>query len=496
MRHAQLFLPVTSLLLVFSTPSWGEPASPPPGGDAAESDSANHLLQALTKNSGRTEPRRSESSPFPLLREVGGTSGEGEDFGEGTMAADPSANPYISEIDHSEQTVPDFLEYTDWSVYGADDAVGLINRSLDIILTLGGGYDSNPRLETTGEGEWVTWADLRFVLDPDLFSSRQRGVYYGFDIGSSVFEYDSNRARAGRDQGEVDVNAYTGIRGAKTDIRFDVDWQLNNGNIIDYTELDRETRRADSNDLDLNLTATRTFDHSYLTGSVLWLNRNFNSDTGLNDTEGLVGDIGWLYRPGFAPKTELGGGFQVGRYDTDRNVRQEFYSPSFRFVHRISPKTSFNGQVGYTLIDYDGPTAIEDNGLVSYGAGVTWAPTARTKFGLNGYREFSPSFTAANENYVTDGVNFTVGHLLPRNFTFRGSIALESADYFATTRLGITDRQDDYWRLGGSLSHPLQVARWLDGQVSAFYYYNSNDSSFESANFDQMFTGMKFNFSY
>lgn len=433
-------------------------------------------------------------SALQLLAAVGDGAAVAPSEEAAASGADSALTSGPVAIDHSQHTVSTFLD--SGTVASADQILMLANRAFDVIVTLGGGFDSNPRLENGADGEWVTWADMRFLLNPNAFGSDSRGLYYGFDVGSSVFSYGSDSARAGRDQGELDVSAFTGVRGAKTDVRFDLGYQMNNGNLIDFSDLDREARRSDSDDLSLRLSAMRRFDHSELSGALDWQERNFNSDSGLNDVTSTIGDVGWLFSPAAAPKTDVGAGLRVGSYDSDRNFQQEFFEPSLRFIHRFSPKTLMTGRVGYTFIGYDGMGAISDNGFASFGMGLRWVPTAKTSFDVNGYRDFTPALVYANQNYFRNGVSFAMNQLLPYNWSFRTSVSLESADYFSTALIGNADRQDDYWRVGGDLSHPLSLPAWLNGQISAFIYYNSNDSSVGVANFDQLFTGMKVGLSY
>lgn len=470
MKHTRPIQLAAAAALVVSATAWGQNSSAPSGGDSA----------------------------LRLLAAVGDGSVSKAADASGSVAADSAIMSQPVEIKHSQQTVSHFADAGTTNTASADQILKLATRAFDVILTLGVGYDSNPRLQTDADGEAVYWADLRFLLNPDSFGFDGRGVYYGFDIGSSIFSFsNSDRSLAGgRDNGELDAKVYTGIRGAKSDVRLDAGYRMNNGNLLDFSNLDRETRRADSDDFNMRLSASRKLDHSQLTGGLMWAQQNFNSDSALNDQSSFMGDGGWLFSPGFAPKTQVGAGFRMGRYDTDRNFEQTFYEPSFRFIHELSPKTSVTGRLGYTFIDYDGGEAISDNGLASYGAGLRWSPTSRTSIDLNAYRDYTPALAYVNQNYYRDGVGVTLSQLLPANWTMRGTMAYESADYFSTTAGASANRKDDYWRLGADLSHPLGISDWVRGQISAFCYYNSNDSSVNLANFDEMFTGMKVGLSY
>lgn len=407
-----------------------------------------------------------------------------------------SASPV--EIDHSQQTVSDFLESPS-SSGSADQILMLANRAFDVILTFGGAYDSNPRWSANDEdGEFVTWAELQFLLDSNGLGRKGRGWYWGADVGSSIFSY-SNSDRSptgGRDQGELDTSAFLGLRGAKTDVRFDVDYRLNNGSMIDFLDLDREAGRAQGNDIAFKLGASRRFDHSQLTGYAQWAESNYNSDSFLNDISHFAGDVGWLFSPGFAPRTDVGAGFHVGSYSTERNFDQESYEPSFRFNYRMSPKTTLWGRVGYTFIDYEGLGAVGDHGFTSFGSGIKWAPTAKTWFEVTASRDVRPALVYSNQDYYWNHYQFTVGHLLPANWSLRSYVSYDSGEYFSTVSNGVANRQDDYWRLGGDISHPLNIFDRFSGQISAFYYFNANESTVSVADFEQVFTGMKVGLSY
>jgi hypothetical protein len=96
----------------------------------------------------------SGGSTGPLLAAVGEGSGGNKADSAMTAAADQSISATPVEISHSQQRVTNFLDQDQPAgTAGADQILLLANRMFDIILTLGGGYDSNPRLENKQDGE-------------------------------------------------------------------------------------------------------------------------------------------------------------------------------------------------------------------------------------------------------------------------------------------------------------------------------------------------------
>ena len=479
MKHTRS-IHLAALAAAFVTASaWGE-NSPAQSG----SDSALRLLAAVGDGSEKKESLEKKQTDA-----------------SSTAAADSAITSRPVQIERAQQASADRRDVVAPGTTGSvDQILKLATRAVNIIFTVGEAYDSNPRWQPSGleKGEFVTWADLHFLLNPDVFNSGGHGLYYGLDVDSNLFSY-SNSDRSptgGRDQGEVDAKGFVGVRGAKTDVKFDGNYRLNNGSMFDFLNQDREAGRAQSNDVDLRLSGVRRFDHSQLNGYVLWGERNFSSDSGLNDFSQTAADVGWLYSPGYAPKTDVGAGFHVGSYDTQRNFQQSFYEPSFRFNYRLSPKTSLWGRVGYTFIDYGSEASAAEEGFASYAAGVRWAPSSKTWFDLSGSRDFRPALAYSNQDYFSNDIQFTYSQLLPAEWSLRSYISYDSAEYFSTIAAAMANREDEYWRMGADLSHPLSLFQRLNGQFSLFYYYNTNDSSLRQATFEQSFTGVKVGVTY
>lgn len=378
----------------------------------------------------------------------------------------------------------------------AEEALQFVNAGLDISLETGAAYDSNALLTPRDEiSSWLYLLNVGIEFNPFL-RENARGPYAGFDVNGSFFAYESAAAEAGRDSVEGNLDIFAGLRGAKTDLRVDGSYDLNNGNSIDYSGLDRETRRADSNEWDVALSAMRKFAHSRMNGSVSFDQADFAGDTGLNDTKGTQVDLSWLFEPGFAPKMSIGLGLRGGWYETDRNFNQQFVEPSVRAEYALGAKTTVRSRFGYEFITFDGPGAIDETGSFSSAVGLEWRPLSRTTASLEAYRDFSPSLVTANENYTATGFSLALGQQLPWRFTLAGTAAYEHADYYATLEGAASGREDNYWRYGLTLSRPFRLVDRLDGQASAFYYFNTNDSTLSLVEFDQHFTGLKVGFTY
>jgi len=356
-------------------------------------------------------------------------------------------------------------------------------------------YDSNTFLTPTDEVDsWVHW--LSIGVTTLLGNQDDQGFYAGASTGASFYLYEDARAEGGRDNAETAINVFGGIVGAKTTLRASTTFMVNNGNTTEFTEFDRERRRAESNDWGFVLSGSRDLPHGRLDGSFTYDQVDFDSDTLLNDRESISGDIAWFFQPSFTPKTDMGIGLRVGTYNSDRNFDQTFYEPSLRFVHQLSPKTDFNASFGYQTTSYEGAGAIEDTGNFSTTAGMNWRATESTSVGLSLYREFQPSFVTVQEDFFVTGTRLSISQRLPYGFSGSASLNYEDADYYSTLEGGSAGREDEYWRLGFNVSHGFNPVKFLDGQVSAFYHYNTNDSSLSFVEYEQHFTGIKFTFSY
>lgn len=363
-------------------------------------------------------------------------------------------------------------------------------RSLNVDLFAGATYlyDSNTTQLEGGPDAHVGVFDFGF----NILSGNQgtRGGYYGFDYTGQAFLYENAAQQFGRDTLEHSLGAFFGVNGGKTRVRAAVDYARNNGNSIDFDNVNRETRRAPSNDFDFDGSVTRVLPHGSLEAGVNYALRDFDAGSGLNDQNSIFGDLAWYFNPGSAPKTSIGLGFRVGEDDYDNNFNQTYYTPSIRGRYRMSGKTSFNASLGYEIRDVSGPGAVDTEGTV-FSGGMTYAPSPKTSYDLSFYRNNRPSYVTTGQDVNSTGAALRMTQRLPANFTLRSSVGYENADY-TNTVAGVTPlREDNFWRFQTSIGHPLRIADGLRGDVSVFYHYNENDSTLVFTEFDQHIVGFR-----
>ncbi|MDF1824418.1 MAG: outer membrane beta-barrel protein [Verrucomicrobiales bacterium] len=363
-------------------------------------------------------------------------------------------------------------------------------KSLNVDLFAGATYlyDSNTTQQPNGESAHVGIVDFGFNILSG--NPNTRGGFYGFDYVGQAFFYENSAQQFGRDTLEHSLGAFVGVNGGKTRIRADVDYLRNNGNSIDFDNVNRETRRAPSHDFDFDVDVRRMLDHGSLEAGAGYVLRDFDSGSGLNDQDSVYGDLAWYFQPGFAPKTSLGFGFRGGEDDFSNNFSQTFYTPSVRARYRLSGKTSFNGSVGYEFRDVDGPGATDTEGTV-FNGGMSFTPSPKTGFDLTFYRNNRPSYVTTGQDVNSTGTALRMTQRLPAQFTLRSSVGYENADYTNVVAGPASLREDNFWRFQTSLSHPLRIARGLNGDVSVFYHYNENDSTLVFTEFDQHIVGFR-----
>ncbi|MBU6302105.1 MAG: hypothetical protein KGS60_11160 [Verrucomicrobia bacterium] len=367
---------------------------------------------------------------------------------------------------------------------------------LDVWVNGSMGYSSNTLLKSDNEvGGWVSWASVGLSLD--VGDESALGLYYGVDLLGSVFQYDTRRASGGRNNTEPMLNAYVGMRGAKTNVRVSSMFRANQGNVVDYSDTQREQRRAQSRDYNITLSGQRQLAHGYLTGSYTIDNRDFAQGTGLNDSEGLLTDVAWFYRPGFAPKTDFGLGLRAGQFNTANNFDQTYVQPSIRTNYTFSRKTQVFSRIGYDLRNFDGVGSIGSTGSFVYELGSKWSPSPKTALQMSVYKDFSPSVVSGFENFNRAGLRSSFTYGLPWwELRLRLEGNYEHADYFSTVQNLVSTRADDYWLFGSSLSKTVPVTRFLDGDITTFYYYTTNDSTNQVNQFQDHFTGVRFGVTY
>lgn len=355
-------------------------------------------------------------------------------------------------------------------------------------------YDSNT--SQTPVAQEASIFVFAFGANATMGSPSRRGVYYGADYLGQVFGYDDVTAAFGRDSLEHSVGAFVGVNGGLTRVRVDGNYRRNNGNSLQFDQVNNETRRAQSDDYDFALDVVRDLPHGSLEFGVGFSARDFDDDVNLNDGESTFADIAWFYEPSFAPKTQLGFGLRAGSDNYLGNADQEYVTPSFRWRYALSGKTSLYSSLGYENRSVAGPTGIDSENFV-YSGGATWAPTSKSRFDFGYYQNITPSYVSLGEDVERTGVTARMSNQLPGRFVLGTQVGFESADYFNSQTTGAgTGREDDFTRIGVDLSHPLVIADRLNGQWAIFYNYNTNNSNVLPAEFDQSITGFRVGLSY
>lgn len=356
-------------------------------------------------------------------------------------------------------------------------------------------HDSNTTLTPVAVSASVVSYDFGFDILKGNTGSE--GVYYGVNYIGSAYSYDSGSS-FGRDSLEHKVGAQFGVNGAKTRFRFNTDYYRNSGNSTEFAEFDqlnRETRRAQSDDYNFAFALSRDLAHSTLEFGAGVNQRDFDPASGANDESSQYGDIAWFYRPGFAPKTDLGLGFRFGQDDFAANPDQEYYTPSVRYRYAATSRTSFHSSLGYEFRDSSNAGAIDNTGIV-YDGGVSWIPSAKTSFDLSFYKNNRPSYSTGGEDVDSTGVVLKMNNDLPGQFVLSNSLGYENAEYSPNTVGVVSTRDDDYFRYRVSLGHPLRLTNDISGSVSVFYTYSDNDSTLAAAGFEQHVTGIRFGVNY
>lgn len=411
----------------------------------------------------------------------------------------------------SKQTIPDsgksvtFLEdkvpfYEDKVPYYDDKYVteGTVlpvsKYKVDVFFGASYVYDSNTTQLPNGEGTSLAVADFGF--DFSKGSESGLGGFYGFNYSGTALFYEDSVSQAGRDNLNHRFGGNIGVNGSKTKVRFSTNYYHNSGNSLDFADFEREVRAAESDEYGFDLSVVRHLPHGSIETGAGYSLRDFEAGTFLNDGTSYYGDLAWFYRPGFAPKTNIGVGVRAGTDDFDRNGEQTFVTPSFRWRYRLSGKTNLHASVGQEFRSVSGPGGRDTDNFV-YRTGVTWAASSKTTLDLSSYRDVSPSYVTGGEDYRATGVVLVASQRLPGQFRLSTSVGFESADYFQTGFGGVpSGREDDYFRLGVNLGHPLRITDHLQGDMSVFYNYNENNSNSGLVEFDQHVTGVRMGLTY
>lgn len=407
-----------------------------------------------------------------------------------------ASSPMHGQEEGDAVTSVDFSEYAG----GADSsAVRLLDDSsggaflfpgLKVDLNAGSSviYDSN----TTQTANGTSASLLAFNFGGNVNSGDQtgRGGFYGFDYQGQAFFYDDSASEFGRDPFEHQFGGFVGVNGGLTTIRLDLDYRRNNGNSLQFDQIQRETRRAASDDYTLSLRVTRKVSRVNVEAGAGYTLRDFDAGTGFNDGESTYGDLAGFVTPSFAPKTSVGTGFRFGTDDFDGNPEQEYFTPSFRWRYELSEKTSLYSTLGYEFRSVDGATGRDSENLV-YNGGIDWAATAKTGFNLAYYSRVLPSYVINGEDTEQTGLTLQMTNRLPAHFRLTSRVGYENADYFANQAGGAATREDNFLRLSLDLSRPLMITEKLLGQWGIFYNYNQNDSNIALSSFDQSVVGIR-----
>lgn len=349
-------------------------------------------------------------------------------------------------------------------------------------------YSSNPNLARRGKGSGIGVADFGFEISKGTEGAV--GAFYEFGYSGHYYSYSDPIADTGGSPLDHRLNLNMGINRAKTKFRLSTSYFSNNGNTVDLERLDRETRRADSGDFAIDFGVTRQLPHGSLEASTGFSSRDF-AVRGLNDGRNTYGDVAWYYRPGFAPKTDLGVGVHFGSEQVDGRHDQSYVAPSFRWRYRMSAKTSFKSSIGREYRDY----GRSDSNTLVYSGGVTWAPSSRTTVDLTLNRGVSPSYVRGNGNYESTQVYLRLSQKIGHRLTASTYVGTEDADYFRTQN-GAVRRNEQFFKLGADLSHPIRLGENLNGSATVFYNYTQNDSTNRALEFDEHVTGVRVGFAF
>ena len=389
--------------------------------------------------------------------------------------------------------VPNTLVSGEYS-YGSKEVyestgVAMFEETPYTVDLYGGGstvYNSNTTQQSDGTSAWVAIFDFGF----DVESGNQggRGFDYGFGYDGAVYWWDNTTAAADRDPFEHRLDGYVQVSGGKTRFRIGSDFYRNNGNAMDFVNANREARSAQSNEWGVNASLVRDLSRGSFEVGAAYNMRDFDAGAGLNDQDGYLVDFALFHRFAGAPKTSYGVGFRFGSDDSSGNVDQDFHTTSIRWRYQASSKTSAFSSLGLENrsrpIGTGRSTATGDVDNFVFDAGFKWQVSPKTGLDLYVTRNVRPSYFGINSDYESLAGVAQVSHNLPGLYTLDARVGFENAEYN-------NGREDDFIRLGLSVSRPVSLSQGLNGSVSVFYNYNDNDSSETFVSFDQTLAGVR-----
>ena len=377
-----------------------------------------------------------------------------------------------------------------------DSALGFVlfpDLKFDLIGSTSYIFDSNTTQSPIANSTSVFAFGLAAIAKSG--DEKNRGAYYSLDYNGQAFLYTDSADDCGRDPYEHYFSGLVGVNGGKTRLRLDVDYHRNNGNSIQWDNIQRETRRAASHDYNFTLSGSRDLHRGDLLFSTGYALRDFDPGTGFGDGENTFGDLSYMTTPSFAPKSTVGLGVRFGSDDYDGQSSQDYTTPSLRWGYRLSGKTSIHNSLGYEFRSIDAPGSVESENVV-YNGSINWAATSKTGFALNYYRNVLPSYVLTGEDSTNTGISLQMQNDLPGLFALTSRIGYENAEYFAGSAGASSDRDDNFARLSLELTHPLVITERIHGQWAIFYNYNQNDSNQAAFEFEQSITGIRFSLLY
>lgn len=365
-------------------------------------------------------------------------------------------------------------------------------RGIRVNSEAGMGYDSDTLLDGREDPNgWVSWFRLGVGFSGGHALAGGRFIY-GFDVGGSLFAYESGYQEAGRDNVEPYFVPYVGFVGGKTTMRLSGRYRRNGGNSHIDQGIDREAPRVESQDWGGTFSLSREMDHGSVNGILDYRRVDFRPETSLNDEKSVIGDLSWMYNPAATPKTSFGIGGRTGAYDFDRNPDSYFLEPSFRLSYRATAKTTLDGRVGYAFRWYDDENTIPDDGRWTYALGSNWLATERIRLRVEAFRDFRPSYVSYGESYDSDGVRLHANYAMPWWRLHLGAYAAyERASYYSTVEGVSASREDDFMEYGVDLGRPINLISWIETSISLFYRYSENSSNETVSDFDRHFGGVR-----
>lgn len=426
-------------------------------------------------------------SAFPARSQEESVVEAGSTSDDGSAAMDAAAG--------DEALVDAFAGSPEDAVAMPDDLSGFKVPGLKVDVTGSGSYVHDSNTTQTPNGPGANLFAFAYGVNVDSGREEARGGYYGIDLRGQYYVYDNAAAQMGRDPYEQFFAGHAGVNGGFTRIRMDLNYHRNNGNSLDWDYIQRETRRLSSRDYNFNLSVARDLRRGTLELGTAYALRDFDAGAGIGDGENVYGDVAWMVKPSFAPKSDLGLGFRFGTDEYAGQPSQEFLTPSFRWRWQVSGRTSFRNSIGYEMRSTDTIPSTETQNLVFDGS-LDWAATAKSAVGLGYYRRVQPSYVLNGQDTTTTGFSLNLSNRLPGRFLLGTRAGFENASYFSSSAAAGVNRDDDFLRVAIDLSHPLKLTEKLRGEWSVFFNYNNNDSNLAPFSFEQDVAGIRFGLIY